>query len=119
MGGREIMLNGVEILSQEVIPVMKFHYDWGIFVVTLLVATVVYALVAILFNDIIGLILAFFVILIGACISCTTKDKVSEYIQYKVTISDDVNFVEFTERYEILEQDGKIYTIRERDKNIK
>ena len=50
---------------------------------------------------------------------CTTKDKVSEYIQYKVTISDDVNFVEFTERYEVIEQDDKIYTIREKDKNIK
>ena len=113
------MLNGVEILSQEVIPVMKFHYDWKIIVVTLLVAMIVYALVAILFNDIIGLILALFVVLIGMYIDCTTKDKVSEYIRYKVTISDDVNFVEFTERYEVLEQDDKIYTIRERDKNIK
>ena len=113
------MLQGVEILSQEVIPVMKSHYGWGIFVVTLLVMMFVYVLASLLFDDTIGTTLGIFVILIGACISCTTKDKVSEYIQYKVTISDDVNFVEFTERYEILEQDGKIYTIRERDENIK
>ena len=113
------MLNGVEILSQEVIPVMKSHYGWKIFIVTLLVMMIVYILASILFNDMIGLILAFFVILIGIHMDCTTKDKVSEYIQYKVTISDDVNFVEFTERYEVLEQDDKIYTIRERDKNIK
>ena len=113
------MLNGVEILSQEVIPVMKSHYDWKIIAVTLLVAMIVYNLASILFNEMIRLILAFFVVLIGMCIDCTTKDKVDEYIQYKVTISDDVNFVEFTERYEVLEQDDKIYTIRERDKNIK
>lgn len=113
------MLNGVEILSQEVIPVMKLHYDWKIIAVTLLVMILVYTLASILFNDMIGLILAFFVVLIGMYMDCTTKDKVSEYIRYKVTISEDVNFVEFTERYEVLEQDDKIYTIRERDKNIK
>ena len=113
------MLNGVEILSQEVIPVMKSHYGWGIIVVTLLVVIFVYVLASLLFDDVIGSILALFVVLIGGCIDCTTKDKVSEYIQYKVTISDDVNFVEFTERYEVLEQDDKIYTIIERDKNIK
>ena len=113
------MLNGVEILSQEVIPVMKSHYGWEIIVVTILVATVVYALAFLLFNDIIGSILALSVVLIGAFIDYTAKDKVDEYIQYKVTISDDVNFVEFTERYEVLGQDDKIYTIRERDKNIK
>ena len=113
------MLNGVEILSQEVIPVMKSHYGWGIFAVTLLVMTLVYALVSLFIDDMIGLILALFVVLIGIYMDCTTKDKVDEYIQYKVTISDDVNFVEFTERYEILGQDDKIYTIREKDKNIK
>ena len=113
------MLNGVEILSQEVIPVMKSHYDWKIIAVTLLVMMLVYALVSLFIDDMIGLILAFFVVLIGMCIDCTTKDKVDEYIQYKVTISDDVNFVEFTEQYEVLEQDDKIYTIIERDKNIK
>lgn len=33
---------------------------------------------------------------------------------YKVVISDEVSMNEFTERYEILEQEGKIYTIKER-----
>lgn len=34
--------------------------------------------------------------------------------QYKVTISEEVNFVEFNEKYEIIDQEGKIYTIIER-----
>lgn len=33
---------------------------------------------------------------------------------YKATISDTVNFNEFNERYEILDQEGLIYTIAER-----
>jgi hypothetical protein len=36
-----------------------------------------------------------------------------EHTRYKVTISDDVNLVEFLERYEILDTEGEIYTIRE------
>ena len=36
-----------------------------------------------------------------------------EHTRYKVTISDDVRLVEFGERYEILDTEGKTYTIRE------
>lgn len=35
---------------------------------------------------------------------------------YKVTIDESVSFVEFQDRYEILEQDGKIYVICEKEK---
>lgn len=33
--------------------------------------------------------------------------------QYKVTISDEVSMNEFLERYEIVDQDGKIFIVRE------
>ena len=33
--------------------------------------------------------------------------------RYKVTISDEVSMNEFLERYEIIDQEGKIYTVRE------
>lgn len=33
---------------------------------------------------------------------------------YKVTISEDVAFVDFNNRYEIIDQNGKIFTIKER-----
>ena len=36
-----------------------------------------------------------------------------EHTRYKVTISDEVNLVEFLEQYEILDTEGEIYTIRE------
>ena len=39
----------------------------------------------------------------------TTFETPTEYeTQYKVTISDEVNFNEFNEKYEVIEQDGKI-----------
>lgn len=34
--------------------------------------------------------------------------------EYKVIISDEVSLNEFNEKYEIIGQDGKIYTVRER-----
>ncbi len=38
-----------------------------------------------------------------------------DYIEYKVIISEDVSFVEFTNKYEVLDQEGQIYTVRERE----
>jgi hypothetical protein len=34
--------------------------------------------------------------------------------QYKVTISDEVSMTEFYEHYEVIEQDGKIFTVKEK-----
>lgn len=39
--------------------------------------------------------------------------KTGEY-EYKVTISDEVSMNEFMKKYEIINQEGKIYTIKER-----
>ena len=39
--------------------------------------------------------------------------EIEYYPTYKITISDEVNMNEFTNRYEILEQEGKIYTVKE------
>lgn len=39
--------------------------------------------------------------------------EIEYYPTYKVTISDEVSMNEFTNRYEILEQEGKIYTVKE------
>lgn len=35
--------------------------------------------------------------------------------QYQVTINEEVSMAEFYEKYEIIEQDGQIFTIRERN----
>lgn len=38
----------------------------------------------------------------------------SSYTEYKITIDEDVNFLEFYNKYEILETDGDIYTVKEK-----
>ena len=38
----------------------------------------------------------------------------TEVTEYKVTIDDSVSYVEFMERYEVIDQEGEIYTVRER-----
>lgn len=49
------------------------------------------------------------------CMSCV-ESGTGEYT-YKVTISDEVNFVKFSNKYEIIDQDGFIYTIKEKENN--
>ena len=64
-----------------------------------------------LFSFIVALIAAASVAL--ASLPITSKNPEKE-TRYEVIVSDEVNFNEFNEKYEILDQDGKIYTVRER-----
>ena len=43
------------------------------------------------------------------------NDYMTIYTDYVVTIDESVNFIEFSERYEIISQDGALYTVRERE----
>ena len=45
-------------------------------------------------------------------IMASSIDKI-EYTQYKVLIDEDVPLLEFNQKYEITDIDGKIYTIKE------
>lgn len=60
----------------------------------------------------------FFGFLVGGVIFALVvaiSEEPTEFVNtYKVTISDDIKLNEFYERYEILEQEGKIFTIKER-----
>jgi hypothetical protein len=46
--------------------------------------------------------------------SMENKNSIN-HIEYKVTIDDSVSMNEFLDKYEILDQEGKIYTVRERE----
>ena len=107
------MLQGVEILSQKVVTGMTFNF--GIFIIgvifTIILAVIVSVLLSTnsLFNII--CIIGFIISIVLGVVYANSSES---YTQYKVTISDTVNFVEFNEKYEIIFQDGKIYTIKER-----
>ena len=44
--------------------------------------------------------------------------EIEYYPTYKVIISDEVSMNEFMDKYEILSQDGKIYTVKEKTTDV-
>lgn len=63
------------------------------------------------FGTCIGIILG---LLLGALASNTCSTPEVYETHYKVLISDEVSMNEFLEHYEIVDQEGKIYTVKER-----
>ena len=106
------MLQGVEILSQKVVPITEPNNF--ILVFGWIIAIILFIAITIKVDAALGVSIFFLIFTISFGLSNCILQKTGEYTQYKVTISDTVNFVEFNEKYEVLEQDGKIYTIKER-----
>lgn len=117
---------GVEILtSQEVVIEYAFNWFafWIGFGITVISVIIIGALSVICYKDELPVAARFSMfILLGLCggifIGCSfgrlLKTPTKYETQYKVTISDEVKMDEFCEKYEIIEQDGKIYTVRDR-----
>jgi membrane protein DedA with SNARE-associated domain len=120
---RRIDMTGVEILTSAQI-VVESAFDWNLFwtifilikvgtVVALLLASsdVVFdwetALGFVVLGAVLGSLIGF---IAGAACSTPTAYET----QYKVTISDEVSMTEFYEHYEVIDQDGKIFTVREK-----
>lgn len=115
-------MTGVEILAMEEVAV-AFGFDLGVFFLSWLIITLFGTLVGWV-ADTNNRVSGWFT---GLTISCilgfvlsigigTLPFKPTAYeTQYKVTVSDEVPMNEFLERYEIIDQEGKIYTVRERD----
>lgn len=110
-------MTGVEILAQKVmyntiLPAWCAVLGWmflGVFVVS----TVVLAADG---NNKYGICGFLCIVCVALLVLGMTSNKNSiDYIEYKVTISDEVSMTEFMEKYEIFEQDGKIYTVRKRE----
>lgn len=51
---------------------------------------------------------------IGVGVDANYKIPIGEY-EYKVIIDDNVSMTEFYEHYEVVDQDGKIFIIREKE----
>lgn len=103
------MIEGVEILS------MHHSYDW-----VLLTTSIVYLILSISnliivcrekyarpFIFFCVVVLFFGVIFLFGFFN-------SNYIEYEVTIDDSVSFTEFMDRYEVLDKNGDIYTVKEK-----
>ena len=115
-------MTGVEFLAtQEVVIASSFNWV-AFFIVTfgLIAVFTVTGWVADADNSVngwlIGLLIGGIVAFIfGISVGCALGKPTEYETQYKVTISDEVPMNEFLERYEIIDQEGKIYTVREKN----
>lgn len=116
-------MNGIEILAtQEVAIAWTFNWTgcfvwFGIAIAAFLIGGAIASFVhadASLFGAmaIVGII---FSIAIGAMVGFFDGTPTEHETQYKVTISDEIPMNEFVDKYEIIDQEGKIYTVRERN----
>ena len=117
-------MNGVEILStQEVVT--ESTSNWWLAGIIWLACIVVGGIIGFFCFDYyercqgsvfgccaIGALLGIFVFVV---VCAVTAKPVACETQYKVTISDEVSMNEFLDKYEIIDQEGKIYTVRERE----
>jgi len=117
-------MNGVEILAEEMVyKLQPFNlFFWlGIIISIPLLLGVWRAAYRSHELDvgliILSLILVFSIgVVFGTATMATPLvDREIRYIEYKVTIDDSVSMVEFLDKYEIIDQEGKIYTVKERE----
>ena len=115
-------MNGVEILAINEI-VAETTFNWVAFLIPFCIVVALFLGIGFLFssmykdksNILIGMILG---IAFGCVFGCMCGfgfgNPVAYENQYKVIISDEVHMNDFLEKYEVLDQEGKIYTVRER-----
>ena len=116
-------MTGVEILSTaEVVSETTFNWTafWiatGIFFIMALVLIIYVAITEFMGWDFIVPMLIIIMILsplLGLPMGKLFRTPIAYETQHKVTINESVSMVEFLDKYEIIDQEGKIYTVREK-----
>ncbi len=111
-------MNGVEFLSSETIY-NTFLPEWCIAVGFMLIVAFAGLFVLNIVNERYCWAIVCLALLIGSLsliiFGKTDNKNDIDYIKYKVTIEDSVSMNDFLDKYEILDQEGKIYTVKERE----
>lgn len=114
-------MNGVEILATEKV-ISETAFNWTGFWITgivIIIIPLIFVILEFLSGEIevawgifvVGII---FAAMAGYAFGKVTEEPIAYKNQYKVTVSDEVSMNEFNKRYEIIDQEGKIYTVEER-----
>ena len=117
------MIEGVEILSQSEVGT-NIAMNWWVFGIIVGIFVVIGFIISAINTQpdgiewlgciFIGLLTGLVGCLIGYIGGMVAGEPTEFETQYKVIISDEVQMNEFLEKYEIVDQEGKIYTIREK-----
>jgi hypothetical protein len=111
-------MNGVEILSSQTIY-NTILPDWVIpIALSMFIASLVLCILFAIDFEKAGTIICLILTIAGIvlfALSMTSDTTDINRIEYKVTIDDSVSMNEFLDKYEILNQEGKIYTVKEKN----
>jgi len=110
------MMEGIEILSIGEIGVNPV-FNWTAAIIGGVLIGLIAAFFIGLSEDSLGLFIIMFILwtpFFGAICGFSIEKYADTAPTYKVVIGDTVSLNEFYDRYEVLEQDGKIFTIMER-----
>ena len=115
------MMNGIEVLNESyIVKGSEYACANELLIIFLIFAVlffigIIFGLVAFKrITEIIAYIITILslVSIIGLCVY---SEQPSDIKQYQVTISDDVSMVEFNEKYDAIDVEGKIWTIVEKE----
>jgi hypothetical protein len=115
-------MNGVEILTSAQVAT-EFAFNWTAFwIMTGIISALLFLFSLAYIADDIGVftvVVSFIVSLMLGSLIGVFAGKIGEIpitheTQYKVTVSDEVPMADFYEHYEVIDQDGKIFTVREK-----
>ena len=113
------MMEGITVLYQE--PIYKIIYvneDILNLLMYILIVMIVGVIISAICFELKGFIycaILSFATIFAMLDSYSTTTKEIEYYEYKVTIDDSVPMKEFLSKYEIINQEGEIFTIVERE----
>ena len=123
-------MNGVEVLNK--IPIYAAA-EWALYTMLFLLiaiplAFIIYSIIQVVhgrhwsfiientaFSIFLGLFAATLFVVVADKTGISQDKNNVAYYKYQVVVSDEVNFNEFMEKYEIVEQNGSIYTVQERN----
>ena len=116
-------MENIEILATNEVAT-EFAFNWFNFILIIIVSIVTSIIITILLcrnndvtkKEIINGFIATVVtgVLFGTVLGATDKKPVKYENEYKILIPENVSIEEIQEKYEILEKEGKIYTVREK-----
>ena len=117
------MMEGIEILATEEVAIAWESFNWHNFWVAVIAGIcfgLMFSIIAGLVENDNTLALVLFIIMsivsvfFGIAIGKNTGEPIEYKTQYQVLVDESVSMAEFYEKYEIIDQNGKIYTIEEK-----
>lgn len=109
-------MQGLEILTSEQIGI-AYSFNTVAFFIVAIIITGIFVAIGIFEGEVVQMVVGgmLFGVFLGGVSGALLGEPTDYETQYKVTISDEISMAEFLEQYEIIDQEGKILTIKEKN----